>query len=95
MNIRDLDSASLAAINQNFTARKDKEAKYFTEQMESAAKQINQKLPEVQAASKTEAERLGHSVAGMVSFFDPLVNNAIGFASNMVSSKQQVTLFIQ
>ena len=66
-----------------------------TEQMESAAKQINQKLPEVQTASKTEAERLGHSVAGMVSFFDPLVNNAIGFASNMVSSKQQVTLYIQ
>jgi len=95
MNIRDLDSASLAAINQNFTARKDKEAKYFTEQMESAAKQINQKLPEVQAASKTEAERLGHSVAGMVSFFDPLVNNAIGFASNMVSSKQQILVLDQ
>ena len=90
MNIRDLDSASLAAINQNFTPIKDKEAKYFTKQMEDSANQIKAKLPDVQSSSKCEAERLGHSVAAMVSFFDPLVTSAIGFASNMVSSKQQV-----
>ena len=95
LNIRDLDSASLAAINQNFTPIRDKEAKYFTEQMENAANQIAQKLPEVQSASKTEAERLGHAVLAMVSFFDPLVSNAIGFASNMVSSKQQVLVLDQ
>merc|ERR1719471_1431347 len=55
LNIRDLDNASLAAINQNLEPRRDKEVKHFTEQMENAAKQINQKLPEVQTSSKTEA----------------------------------------
>ena len=31
----------------------------------------------------------------MVSYFDPLVSNAIGSASNMVSSKQQVLILDQ
>merc|ERR1719411_861017 len=95
LNIRDLDNASLAAINQNLEARRDKEVKHFTEQMENATNQIAQKLPEVQMASKNEAERLGHAVTAMVSYFDPLVSNAIGFASNMVSSKQQVLVLDQ
>ena len=94
-NIRSLDQTSLAAINQNLQQRKDKDIKQFTEQIENAASQIAQKLPDVQTAAKEEAERLGHAVAAMVSYFDPLVNNAIGCASNMVSSKQQVLLLDQ
>ena len=95
LNIRDLDQASLAAINQNLEARREKEVKHFTEQMENAANQIAQKLPDVQISSKNEAERLGHAVTAMVSYFDPLVGNAVGFASNMVSSKQQVLVLDQ
>jgi talin len=95
LNIRALDQASLAAINQNLPQRKDKDIKAFTEQMENAAHQMAQKLPDVQMSAKNEAERLGHTVSAMVSYFDPLVNNAIGCASNMVSSKQQVLLLDQ
>ena len=94
-NIRQLDQTSLAAINQNLPQRKDKDIKQFTEQVENAAAQIAQKLPDVQVAAKGEAERLGHAVTAMVSYFDPLVANAIGCASNMVSSKQQVLLLDQ
>lgn len=94
-NIRELDQASLAAINQNFAPRRDKDIKQFTEQMENAAEQISEKLPDVRETSKMEAERLGHSIISMVSYFDPLVNNAVGCASNMVSSKQQVLLLDQ
>ena len=94
-NIRSLDQTSLAAINQNLQQRKDKDIKQFTEQMENAASQIAQKLPDVQTAAKEEAERLGHAVTAMTSYFEPLVNNAIGCASNMVSSKQQVLLLDQ
>ena len=94
-NIRELDQASLAAINQNLAPRRDKDIKQFTEQMENAAQQISEKLPDVRETSKKEAERLGHSIISMVSYFDPLVNNAIGCASNMVSSKQQVLLLDQ
>ncbi len=95
VNIRDLDQASLAAINQNLQPRQEKDIKQFTEQMENAASQIQQKLPDVQFAAKEEAERLGHAVTAMVSYFDPLVANAIGSASNMVSSKQQVLILDQ
>eukprot|EP00095_Tigriopus_kingsejongensis_P007975 maker-scaffold475_size161908-snap-gene-0.21 protein:Tk07975 transcript:maker-scaffold475_size161908-snap-gene-0.21-mRNA-1 annotation:"Talin-1" len=95
INIRELDQASLAAINQNLAPKTDKDIKQFTEQMENAATQISQKLPEVQMSAKNEAENLGHAVTAMVSYFDPLVVNAIGSASNMVSSKQQVLILDQ
>merc|ERR1719210_3197247 len=58
LNIRDLDNASLAAINQNLEARRDKEVKHFTEQMENATNQIAQKLPEVQNATNQIAQKL-------------------------------------
>merc|ERR1712223_815097 len=95
MNIRELDQTSLAAINQNLQPRKDKDIKAFTEQMENAAQQLSAKLPDVQASAKNEAERLGHAINSLISYFDPLVNNAIGCASNIVSSKQQVRLLYQ
>merc|ERR1719225_2455513 len=95
MNIRELDQTSLAAINQNLQPRKDKDIKAFTEQMENAAQQLSAKLPDVQVSAKNEAERLGHAINALISYFDPLVNNAIGCASNMVSSKQQVLLLDQ
>ena len=95
LNICQLDQASLAAINQNLEPRKDKDIKQFTEQLENAAKQLSAKLPEVQESSKNEAERLGHAINALVSYFTPLVDNAIGCASNMVSSKQQVLLLDQ
>ena len=95
LNIRQLDQASLAAINQNLEPRKDKDIKQFTEQLENAAKQLSAKLPEVQESSKNEAERLGHAINALVSYFGPLVDNAIGCSSNMVNSKQQVLLLDQ
>jgi talin len=95
LNIRELDQASLAAINQNLPPSREKDIKAFTEQMENAAAQLADKLPEVQTTAKSEAERLGHAITALVSYFDPLVSNAIGCASNMVSSKQQVLLLDQ
>ena len=95
LNIRELDQASLAAINQNLQPRKEKDIKAFTEQMENAAQQLAAKLPDVQVTSKNEAERLGHAINALVSYFDPLVSNSIGCSSNMVSSKQQVLLLDQ
>jgi len=95
VHIRELDQASLAAINQNLAPRKSKDIKQFTEQMNNSAVQISQKLSEVQEASKSEAERLGHSITSLMSYFEPMVTNAIGTASNMNSSKQQVLILDQ
>ncbi len=95
LNIRELDQASLASINQNLAPRKEKDIKAFIEQMENAAQQLSGKLPDVQVTAKSEAERLGHAVNAFVSYFEPLVQNAIGCASNMVNSKQQLSLLDQ
>ena len=93
--IRELDQSSLASINQNLAPRKDKDIKAFIEQMENAAQQIAAKLPDVQVSSRGEAEHLGHAINALVSYFEPLVQNSIGCASNMVSSKQQLSLLDQ
>lgn len=95
VHIRELDQASLAAINQNLAPRKSKDIKQFTEQMNASAVQISQRLTEVQLASKSEAERLGHSITSLLSYFEPMVSNAVGTASNMGSSKQQVLILDQ
>lgn len=93
--IRELDQSSLAAINQNLSPRKNKDIKQFTEQLNISTQQISQKVGEVQEASKSEAERLGHSITSLISYFDPMVSNAVGTASNMASSKQQVLILDQ
>uniref|UniRef100_A0A0K2U6E5 Talin-2 n=1 Tax=Lepeophtheirus salmonis TaxID=72036 RepID=A0A0K2U6E5_LEPSM len=95
LHIQELDQISVAAIHQNLTPRRDKDIKQFTEQMENAASQISNRLPELQNAAKNEAERLGHCVSSMMTYFDPLVKNSIGCSSNMVSSKQQVSTLDQ
>lgn len=93
--IRELDNASIGAMNQNLPPRRNKDVKQFSEQMNNSAIQISEKLIEIREASKNEAERLGHSVTSFMSYFEPLVSNAIGTASNMTSSKQQVLLLDQ
>jgi talin len=52
-------------------------------------------MSDVQNDSKFEAERLGHSITSFISYFDPMVSNGIGTASNMTSSKQQVLVLDQ
>lgn len=91
-NIRDLDQASLAAINQNLTPTKDIEIRQITDQMENASHQIEKRIPEVRESAKKEIEVLGHAINAMTSFFGPLTNSAINCASTMVNFKQQVGL---
>ncbi|GAB6032133.1 hypothetical protein CHUAL_010792 [Chamberlinius hualienensis] len=93
--IRDLDQAALAAISQNLPVRKDNSLKGFNEQMENTAMEIREKIPDVQLAAKGDASQLGHAVTQMVSYFDPLIFNAIGSASNTVNSKKQLAILDQ
>lgn len=93
--IRDLDQAALVAISQNLPIRKDNSLKGFNEQMENTAMEIREKIPDVQLAAKSDASQLGHAVTQMVSYFDPLVFNAIGSASNTVNSKKQLAILDQ
>ena len=93
--IRELDNASIGAMNESLEPRRNKDIKQFSEQMNNSAIQISEKLSDVQNDSKFEAERLGHSITSFISYFEPLVSNGIGTASNMSSSKQQVLVLDQ
>jgi len=61
--IRDLDQTSLAAVSQSLPARRDNTLQGFTDQMESSANEIAEKLEPVRAAAKYEAENIGHAVS--------------------------------
>ncbi|KAJ4445576.1 hypothetical protein ANN_12257 [Periplaneta americana] len=93
--IRVLDQASLAAVSQSLSPRRDHNLQGFTEQTQSSSREIEERLESVRTAGKFEAENICHAVNQMVLYFEPLVAGAIGAASNMVHSKQQMELLDQ
>lgn len=56
---------------------------------------MNDTIEPLRNAAKFEAENIGHTVNQMIQYFDPLVQNTIGAASNMTNSKQQEQLLTQ
>uniref|UniRef100_A0A1B6BY27 FERM domain-containing protein n=1 Tax=Clastoptera arizonana TaxID=38151 RepID=A0A1B6BY27_9HEMI len=93
--IRELDQAALLALGQNLPSRKDNTLQGFTEQADSAAAEMTDRLEPLRGAAKTEAENIGHAVEQLVVYCEPLVSGSIGAASNMVHSKQQMVLLDQ
>ncbi|XP_076033858.1 talin_middle and talin-RS domain-containing protein rhea isoform X2 [Oratosquilla oratoria] len=95
INIRDLDQASLCVLDQNLAPQTDNNLQGYNEQVQNAGQELLQNIDKVRGSAKSEAEKLGHSITQMCSYFDPLVNSAIGSASNMRNSKQQMCLLDQ
>lgn len=95
MNIRDLDQASLRVLDQNLPQQTENSLQGFNEQVENAGQALLNNIDRVRSAAKSEAEKLGHSITQMSSYFDPMVTAAIGSASNMLNSKQQMCLLDQ
>ncbi|XP_033328616.2 talin_middle and talin-RS domain-containing protein rhea isoform X1 [Megalopta genalis] len=93
--IRELDAASLSAVSQALTPRRENTVQGFTDQMESSASELREKLEPLRTAAKYEAENVGHAVSQVALYCEPLVSGAIGAASNMVQSKQQMVLLDQ
>ncbi|XP_076659831.1 talin_middle and talin-RS domain-containing protein rhea isoform X1 [Halictus rubicundus] len=93
--IRELDAASLSAVSQALTPRRENTVQGFTDQMESSASELREKLEPLRMAAKYEAENVGHAVSQVALYCEPLVTGAIGAASNMVQSKQQMVLLDQ
>lgn len=93
--IRDLDQTSLLAVSQSLPARRDNTLQGFTDQMESSVNEISEKLEPLRHAAKYEAENIGHAVTQLVHYIEPLVAGAVGAASAMVHSKQQMRLLDQ
>ncbi|XP_017757790.1 PREDICTED: talin-1 [Eufriesea mexicana] len=93
--IRELDAASLSAVSQALVPRRENTVQGFTDQMESSASELREKLEPLRTAAKYEAENVGHAVNQIALYCEPLVSGAIGAASNMVHSKQQMVLLDQ
>jgi talin len=93
--IRELDQSSLNIISQNLESRKDNTLKGFREATSASAAEIFEHIDAVRVSGKAEAEKLGHAVTQLCSYFDPLVQNAIGCASKTQNSKQQMVILDQ
>ncbi|XP_037077227.1 LOW QUALITY PROTEIN: talin-2-like [Pollicipes pollicipes] len=94
-SIRELDQASMAVASQSLAPRRDNTLQGFSDRAENAASQILNTVDKVRMAAKGEAERLGHGVTALTSFFDPLVSSVVGTSSHMINTKQQMMLLEQ
>lgn len=93
--IREVDQASLAAISQHLTPREDISMENLHEQMAASVHEIHNLIDPVAVAARSEASQLGHKVSQMASYFEPLIMAAIGTASKIVSSQQQMAVLDQ
>ncbi|XP_077478132.1 talin-1 isoform X1 [Stigmatopora argus] len=93
--IREVDHASLAAISQQLTPREDISMEALHEQMAASVHEISNLIEPVAVAARSEASQLGHKVSQMVSYFEPLIMAAIGTASKILSSQQQMAVLDQ
>ncbi|XP_074474472.1 talin-1 isoform X1 [Sebastes fasciatus] len=93
--IREVDQASLAAISQQLTPREDISMEALHEQMAASVHEISNLIDPVGVAARSEASQLGHKVSQMASYFEPLIMAAIGTASKIVSSQQQMAVLDQ
>ncbi|XP_043217689.1 talin-2-like isoform X2 [Amphibalanus amphitrite] len=94
-SIRELDQASMAVASQSLAPRRDNTLQGFSDRAENATSQILQTVDKVRAAARGEAERLGHGVTALSSFFEPLCASVVGTCSHMINTKQQMMLIEQ
>ncbi|XP_062898877.1 talin-1 [Mobula hypostoma] len=93
--IRDVDQASLAAISQQLAPQEDRSQEALHDQMTGAVHEISNLIDPVAVAARAEASQLGHKVAQMASYFEPLTLASIGAASKAVNHQQQMNLLDQ
>ncbi|XP_044265750.1 talin-2 isoform X5 [Tribolium madens] len=94
-HLRTLDAASMDAVSQSLVPRKGSTLPVYSQQVERAAAGLLDTIEPLRQAAKYEAENIGHAVNQMIQYFEPLVQNTIGAASNMKNSKQQEQLLEQ
>ncbi|KAF7701326.1 hypothetical protein HF521_002491 [Silurus meridionalis] len=93
--IREVDQASLAAISQQLSPRDDLSHEALHEQMAASVQEISHLIDPVAIAARSDASQLGHKVSQMASYFEPLIMAAIGTASKILNSQQQMSVLDQ
>ncbi|XP_048825314.1 talin-2 [Brienomyrus brachyistius] len=93
--IRDIEQASLAAVNQSLPSRDDISLEALQEQLTSAVQEIGHLIDPITTAARGEAAQLGHKVTRLASYFEPLIVASVGVASKILDHQQQMTIMDQ
>ncbi|KAL0267697.1 UNVERIFIED_CONTAM: hypothetical protein PYX00_009891 [Menopon gallinae] len=93
--MKELDQTAMLSVSQNLAPRRENTLQGFTDQVQTAVNEIGEKLPALKTAAKYQAENVGHAVTQFIQYFEPLVKNAIGAASNIIHSQPQMVLLDQ
>ncbi|XP_039255846.2 talin-2-like isoform X1 [Styela clava] len=90
--IRDLNNASLSVMSQSLPLRDDNTMKGFQEKVVNTVNEIGTCVDPLVHAAKGDASQLGHKVAQIANYFEPLVNGTIGAASNSQNHQRQMDI---
>ncbi|XP_059928220.1 talin-2a isoform X1 [Gadus macrocephalus] len=93
--IRDIEQASLAAVSQNLPCRDDISLEALQDQLTSSVQEIGHLIDPVSTAARGEAAQLGHKVAQLAGYFEPLIVASVGVASRLRDHQQQMTFLDQ
>ncbi|KPP78075.1 talin 2-like [Scleropages formosus] len=93
--IRDIEQASLAAVNQSLPSRDDISLEALQDQLTSAVQEIGHLIDPISTAARGEAAQLGHKVTQLASYFEPLIVASVGVASKLLDHQQQMTVLDQ
>uniref|UniRef100_A0A8D8RHH2 Talin-2 n=1 Tax=Cacopsylla melanoneura TaxID=428564 RepID=A0A8D8RHH2_9HEMI len=94
--LRELDEVAMLAVSQGQLPHYNSASlQASADKTEAAAHEILSRLEPLRQAAKYQAESIAFSVNQLVTSFDSLANDSMNAASNLVHSKQQMTLLDQ
>lgn len=94
--LRELDEVALLAVSQGQVPHHNTASLQLSaEKTEQAANEILSRLEPLRQAAKYQAESIAFLVTQVESNFDSLANDSMNAASNLIHSKQQMTLLDQ
>ncbi|CAL8293840.1 unnamed protein product [Boreogadus saida] len=93
--IRDIEHASLAAMDLTLPCRDDISMEALQDQLTSSVQEIGHLIDPVSTSARGEASQLGHKVTRLASYFEPLIVASVGLASKLLDQQQQMTILDQ
>uniref|UniRef100_A0A8C4Z4U4 Talin 2 n=1 Tax=Gadus morhua TaxID=8049 RepID=A0A8C4Z4U4_GADMO len=93
--IRDIEHASLAAVDLTLPCRDDISMEALQDQLTSSVQEIGYLIDPVSTSARGEAAQLGHKVTRLASYFEPLIVASVGLASKLLDQQQQMTILDQ
>jgi len=91
-SIKQLNNASLSAIDQSLTARDDNTLQGFQSKVVDTVNQIGALIDPITESAKQDSGQLGRQVLQLASYFEPLAQATIGSASQSSNHQRQMDI---